>query len=159
MRILSRWFANRSLHLPNTWVSGRTNMIGNRARSRLSDANHLALNICELVKSIEFRGMWREVVTWGHFNVVLQLNCFLRVYSIVEQIFILSFLSFHFFLSFHVFLSFFLCSFTGKGSQYFHILFFCVLIYFYVILYILERGGFEGWMDRWVNRSFLLHSC
>lgn len=43
-------------------------MIDNRARTRLSDANHLALNICELVKLIEFRGMWRAVVTWGQFS-------------------------------------------------------------------------------------------
>lgn len=68
MRILSCWFSNRSLHLPNTWVSGRTNMIDNIVRTRLSDANHLALNICELIKLIEFRGMWRAVMTWRHFS-------------------------------------------------------------------------------------------
>ncbi len=31
---------------------------------------------------------------------------------------------------------------------------FCILISFYVIFCILERGGFEGWTDRWIIDSF-----
>lgn len=67
MRILSCWFANRSLHLPVTWVSGRTNMIDNRARMCVSDANHLALNICELVKLIEFIACGEQWLCWNIF--------------------------------------------------------------------------------------------
>lgn len=88
-------------------------MIGNRARTRLSDANHLALNICELAKLIEFRGMWSEVVTWGHFQ------CSFATFATVFNEFTIWWSKFR---SFH-FRSFFLIQLHSEEVTIFHIVF------------------------------------
>lgn len=65
MRFLSCWLANRSHHLPSTRVCGRTNTTGTRPDTRISNANHLHLNVCE----VEFRRLWRGC--WAGCQVVL----------------------------------------------------------------------------------------